>query len=436
MMLTSGLVAMSLLALGFVVAALFFRAGRGQDDQSIGPDSRQYNIDSFRQQETELEEQLRRGEVDEAQHRNLLVEAQRSLLSDVALDAAPGAGTTASQREISSCSGRLLVLISAIVVLLAWLLYAQLGAKTDLEIRHELQKTDFSESAQLATKIRQRLKSQPDNLYYHLLSARFYQYEQEPDSAIQAFKEALRISPEDIDLRGEYAQALYLAANQVVTPEVNEQIDGILRANPKQPVALSLRGIGAFSEGDYQVAIDSWMLAVNALPVDSEAALAMRNGINNARERLLAAESSSALAGTNESHPGEATLSNAGQADDQSSNGVLRVRVSLADKLQVAPEALVFVYVKEWQGPPMPLMAQRLMAADLPFELSFSDDQALVPGRGFGGISQFEVVARISHSGTPTANSGDFEGRSGPLESQQLQDVGLDVVLHIDTLVP
>lgn len=427
-MLWFGFAVMSLLALGFVVAALFSRELHLKPGAPASPGSDRSNIDGFQGRQTELDQQLAVGEIDKQQHRQLLVEAQRNLLNDIG-PAGVQTHVSVADRATVTTSGRGLLIASAgLVVVLAFFAYHYLGAKTDLEIRDELAANDYANAAALAEKIRLRLKRKPDNLYHRVLLARFYQQDGQLQLSAAAYKEALRLSPEDINLRGEYAQALFLAANSVVTEEVAAQVDRILREDGKQPSALGLRGIGAFARQDYRAALEDWTLALNFLPSDSEAAKAIRSGIATARAQLMAEDSGLNLDGSGSAK--------ADPVDRVAGEGSVRVSVSLADDLKATSETLLFVYVREWEGSPMPMMARRLKVADLPVEIVFNNDQALMPGRDFTSVARFEVVARVSHSGTPLANSGDFEGRLGPLELSESKNGVPEFSLRIDTLVP
>jgi cytochrome c-type biogenesis protein CcmH len=86
----------------------------------------------------------------------------------------------------------------------------------------------------------------------------------------------------------------------------------------------------------------------------------------------------------------------------------LRVDISAELRTQAAPETAVFVYAKAMQGPPMPLAVKRLQLKDLPITLSLSDSDAMTPSMKLSSFDQVVVGARVSMSGNPVAQSGDF----------------------------
>ena len=75
---------------------------------------------------------------------------------------------------------------------------------------------------------------------------------------------------------------------------------------------------------------------------------------------------------------------------------------------QVAPSDAVFVYARAMQGPPMPLAVKKLTVGDLPASISLSDSDAMMPTMKLSSFEQVVVGARVSKSGNPVAQAGDF----------------------------
>jgi cytochrome c-type biogenesis protein CcmH len=96
------------------------------------------------------------------------------------------------------------------------------------------------------------------------------------------------------------------------------------------------------------------------------------------------------------------------------------VKVSLAAGVQASPQDTVFVYARAWQGPKMPLAIHRLTVADLPAEVTLDQSMAMAPGMTINSFPELEVVARISKSGAPEAQSGDWQGSLGPVVLAEL----------------
>jgi cytochrome c-type biogenesis protein CcmH len=56
----------------------------------------------------------------------------------------------------------------------------------------------------------------------------------------------------------------------------------------------------------------------------------------------------------------------------------------------------------------MPLAVRKLKLGDLPVTLTLSDDDAMLPSMKLSSFDQVIVGARVSSSGNPVAQSGDF----------------------------
>ena len=72
----------------------------------------------------------------------------------------------------------------------------------------------------------------------------------------------------------------------------------------------------------------------------------------------------------------------------------------------------LFVLARDPQAPGPPLAVQRHTAAELPLTLELSERDAMMPSRTIATVPRVQVVARLSPSGTPQAQSGDFYGQA------------------------
>jgi cytochrome c-type biogenesis protein CcmH len=92
-------------------------------------------------------------------------------------------------------------------------------------------------------------------------------------------------------------------------------------------------------------------------------------------------------------------------------------RVAISPELakQVALTDTVFIFARSAQqgGPKMPLAALRVQAKELPREFELTDNMAMTPNFKISGFAEVVVEARVSKSGKPSAQSGDFQGASG-----------------------
>jgi len=367
------------------------------DDQQ-----QQLNIGLFYEQKTALDSQRDSGALDESEYEELLADAQRRLLQDVKLS---GTSRATSVKTVDGNSGRWLLISAALIVLaFSLFLYDHLGAATEMDIANLLKQSQSQQAAgqdakstianQLHAALIKGTNKSPDNLYYWVLLARMEQERNDYKAAAAAYKSALVVAPDDADIHAELAQVLFSLAGNMPTEEMQAHAQKALAANPKNASALGLLGIAAFAHEDYRGASTYWQAALKNTPPMSSSAEALRSGISRAKALL-----------------GEAV-----------SDWSMRLKVLLPAPIVAPADATVFIYVREWQGMPMPLVAQRVRVADLPLTITFDDTMALSPERLPSSISQIEAVARIAMSGNRQSSSGDLEGRLGPLNTEKMAE--------------
>ena len=80
----------------------------------------------------------------------------------------------------------------------------------------------------------------------------------------------------------------------------------------------------------------------------------------------------------------------------------------------------------------MPLAVQRLTVADLPLTLMLDDSMAMAPGMNLSSVDAVTITARISLTGNPVAQSGDWQAQKAGVATHQSEPQSL----LIDTLVP
>ena len=95
----------------------------------------------------------------------------------------------------------------------------------------------------------------------------------------------------------------------------------------------------------------------------------------------------------------------------------VKVLVTISDELksQLKEGDAVFVLAKATSGPVMPLAALKIMAKDLPLEVSLDDSLGMVPGLALSQFEEVQVIARVAKGGEPMANAGDFQGITTPV---------------------
>lgn len=409
-MMSFWLACVALLALAVMFVVL---PGWRRDARQVTPETvrrREENIALYRQRLAELDAEHRAGGLDDATHQALRDELDRTLLDDV--EEGQGQGVAVQGRP------HLLMALALLVVVSAVGLYGHQGALPDVAITDTLRQLQQDSQAGrdvqpgMQTLLRQldaRLAMAPDNDSLWVMAGRLYLDAGRYQDAARVYQQLLQRFPEDPQALAFTAQAEYLAAGRQGTPVVTSLIDRALVADPRQPTALSLRGMIAFEKQDYRTAVTSWETLLAAVDPASEEAGVIREGVARARQAL-----------------GEPVPEAASQPS-------ITVQLALGEGVEAKPGDTVFLFARAAKGPPMPLAAKRLPAGSLPVTLTLGDADAMSPGMKMSLFDEVQITARLSRSGMPQAQSGDVESSSEPLRwkahSGPLQ-------LTIDRIVP
>ncbi|MCI0912534.1 MULTISPECIES: c-type cytochrome biogenesis protein CcmI [Pseudomonas] len=369
-----------LAALSFLLIPIL--RGRRQQQEE---DRTALNVALYQERVAELAAQQAAGVLDDAQLASGRDEAARELLADTEGAEAPRQGHL----------GRVLPLLAAVLVpVVALGLYLHFGAADKVQLTQEFAAAPKT-MEEMTTRLERAVQAQPDSAEGLYFLGRAYMAEQRPADAAKAYERAVALAGRQPELLGQWAQALYFAANKQWSAQVQALTDEALKADPNEVTSLGLRGIAAFEGERYQEAIDYWNRLLAQLPEGDASRAALQGGIDRAAERL----------GGNAGKPATPVAAR------------LKVRVELAPALkdEVQPGDAVFIFARASNGPPMPLAAKRVTVAQLPLEVELSDADAMMPQMKLSDFAEVQLVARVSRAGQPT--QGEWIGQGAPLPS-------------------
>ncbi len=367
-----------LAALSFLLIPIL-RGHRRQQEQ----DRTALNVALYQERIDALAAQQASGVLDDLQLSQGRDEAARELLADT-----EGA-EPARQRQL----GKALPLLAAVLVpLLAMGLYLHFGAADKVALTQEFAQAPKS-MEEMTARLERVVQAQPDSAEAVYFLGRAYMAEQRPAEAARTFERAVAMAGRQPELLGQWAQALYFAADKRWSAQLQALTDEALKADPNEVTSLGLRGIAAFEGERYQEAIAYWKRLLAQLPQGDASRAALQGGIDRAAERL----------GTQTAQvPAPAAVR-------------LKVRVELAPALRdkVKAQDTVFIFARASSGPPMPLAAKRVTVAQLPIEVELSDADAMMAQMKLSDFAEVQLVARVSKDGQPTR--GEWVGQSAPL---------------------
>ncbi|WP_176493674.1 c-type cytochrome biogenesis protein CcmI [Cobetia sp. 5-25-4-2] len=403
-------IAVLLLPAGWLLLLPLRRARRVHADQQAFEDNDSLgaeNVRVYRRRLASLERGHARGELDDTALAEGRVELERSLLEDAeALRRSPlkAAG-----------SGRVLVpvlLVAMVAGSLYW--YQREGASGDLALAQAIAATPIHDAASFNARIarlRAEAEAQPDNAKVWMALFPLYRDAGRLDEAMQSLEALIALEGRVPALVAQLAQLKFFAAQRTLTDEVQGLVDEVLAADPRQPTVLGLLGIEAFEQARYPEAIHYWRKAIAGFE-NPDAAKALREGIAAARQRM-------ASAGEVDASVALDSPATAAAQDSQAGTARLTLKVSLDPALEAqlaampvsADEATLFIVARDAEGKLPPLAVVRTTADTLPLTVTLSDDDAMAPMARLSMAERVTLVARISASGQPAAQSGDLEGK-------------------------
>lgn len=410
--------ALLLLAVLFVALPLWRKAS---SDNDVLRDTA--NLGILRDQATELEVDLRNGLLTQEAYEQGKNELQTRLIEEVKITEQPAARPPRHPAKV------LAIVLAVLLPLFSVLVYSVVG-NTDALSPQEAIVADADgvihsdEELQRLEKKVKRLSKDPKDWW---MLARTYTELKRYSEASAAYEHLVNMVPNEPQLWANYADVYAMAHGQTLqNEEVTKLINKALELDSNNITALALSGSAAMERRDYATAITRWQALIDQLEPGSADIEVYRGGLKQA-SLLLAAQPG-----------GKAILAklSAGKAPEktaENSAAAITGNVSLSPALagKVAPTDTVFILARAAQGPKMPLAVLRKQVKDLPLKFTLDDSMAMQPQLRLSGFQQVVVVARVSKSGTPMAQSGDLQGLTGTIKPGAK---GLHVV--IDTVMP
>lgn len=415
-----------LAALLFVVPPMF----RRESSEELG--RREVNISIYKNQLSELEEDLAAGDVTQEHYDKSRQEIERRLLEDAAI----ADKAARSSKGLSTVSA---VVVSLAVPAVAIGLYMDIGNIDAIDPANRAQPSmaaqsphgdaDMSNSDMQAQiemmvgRLAQRLQDDPSDIEGWVMLGRSMTVLGRYNEAVQAYENALQIVGEDANVLADYADAVAMASGESLEGKPMELLQRALELDPNNQKALWLGGTGLFESGDFEGAINYWSRLKDLLPAGSDDIEVMRANIAEAesyRQRQLAGE-------FGEVPSSGANLPAAETAPAVASRVTGRVSISAELFDQAAADDILFVYARAAQGPAMPLAIVRATAAELPLEFSLDESMAMMPNMSLASFDQVIVGARISKTGNAMPQSGDLQGMTDVIA---VGTEGLDIVIN------
>jgi cytochrome c-type biogenesis protein CcmH len=389
--------AIVLIALALVILLLpLLRAARGQQDDQ----RQQQNIQIAREKKQQLETQLAEGEIDQAGFDSAYLDLQTALALEL----------DAGEQEDQKTRGKWMALVVMLLIPVASVaLYMVFGEYRVIEnpvlaSAASPHPTTTAAAPQMSLeemeiRIKERLRDNPDDAEGWFMLGRAMMTQNRYAEAVTAYQRSNDLMANEPGILFALADALAMKNNGNLLGEPEALVQQGLKLAPRFPNGLWLAGMAAEQREDYGSAHRYWTQLLPLIADDPESTREIKNMLHMLEQRdpeLTTAAAPSAGAGSN-----------------------IQVAVDISAELRAraSPDAVVFVYAKAMQGPPMPLAVKKMQLRDLPASLALSDSDAMMPALKLSSFDQVIVGARVSFSGKPVAQSGDFFTEVGSISS-------------------
>lgn len=241
---------------------------------------------------------------------------------------------------------------------------------------------------EMVASLANRLQENPDDLQGWKMLGRSYVQMQNFPGAIAAFERAVEMeNAQNSQTLADLGEVLLLNERQTLTGRAGELFENALAISPNNQKALFYSGMAAVERGDRELGAQRWETLLASSPPENIQQI-LRQQIAELR--------------------GEAAL-----APESVASEVVTVRVSLGDSAVSAVQAdsTVFIIARDPAQPSPPIAAVRRQAGELPAYVPIGDSDAMIPGRVPSGFDRLEIIARVSTSGQPIAQPGDWFGQ-------------------------
>ena len=274
----------------------------------------------------------------------------------------------------------------------------------------------------------QRLEDNPDDVNGWRMLGRSYMSLNNHAKAVEAFERVVELEG------GQTAQGLVELGEAVLAAEGGQTMpqramslfENAIAVEPNNQAALFWGGLGAVNRGDTELAAERWERLLGTNPPDDI------RGVIEQRVAEWRGEAPAAVADATPAAESAEAAEAAPKPAPLEPGAIVSASIALSDAAQGAlpPDAIVFVIARDPAQPSPPIAVTRRRLAELPAVVQLGDRESMVPGRELSGFEEFELVARVSLSGQPVSQPGDWFGSVivKPAENGSIQ-------LSIDTPV-
>jgi cytochrome c-type biogenesis protein CcmH len=305
--------------------------------------------------------------------------------------------------------------------------------------------SESSEMDAMVDNLRARLTESPEHLEGWMLLSKTLKTMQRYPEALEALETAHRIAPEDPYISVELIEArIFVSGQGQIDNEMVTVLEDAVARDPSQQKGLWLLGVASSQSGNDAKAIEYWQTLVQQLEPGTSIAGSVQKQISQAQNRLGIEQESSAemevikpdVSPKREVIKPDVSAEREGIEQDAGADQEgIKLHLSASDELKanMPSSAILFIIIRS-AGPVAgpPLGVRRISNPVLPLELAISDRDSMMAERKISSESELRLQARLSLSGAPNAQSGDWQSAALTVPLKTTETVQLVIDQRVD----
>lgn len=255
----------------------------------------------------------------------------------------------------------------------------------------------------MVVSLAERLEDDPDDVDGWKMLGRSFSTLGDFDAAVPAYERVVELEQsQNAQSLVDLGAAILARDNARIEGRTSALFESALAIEPNNPSALFYAGIGAHNRGNTDLAADRWEILLGLNPP------AEIRGLLEQRIAEWRGEPAPSMQAPMVERPGSVVIA--------------EISVSAAAALSLPAEATVFVIARDPEQPSPPIAVTRRLLSELPDVVELGDGDSMIPGRFLSAFEEFEIIARVSVSGQPIAQSGDWYAQAlvRPAESERI----------------
>jgi len=258
-----------------------------------------------------------------------------------------------------------------------------------------------------------RLDNNPNDTEGWRMLGRSYMALGDYGRAVQAFERVVELeSGQNAQSLVEVGEAMLADSGQNLSPRIVALFENALVLEPSNPSALFWGGIGAINRGDRSLAADRWERLLGTNPPENIRNVLVTRIAEWRGEEVPAPAPAPASDAAATSPPSTPPATPVAETVTPPEDLVVSASVALSDAAadSLPADGIVFVIARDPGQPSPPIAVTRQRLSQLPVVVQLSDSSSMVAGRELSGFAEFELEARVSLSGQPGKQPGDWFG--------------------------